>query len=496
VFGTGGQFAADELIRGVQYQYKATGALETPLLGGTIRVNASLTISPSYDNQVDTLVPPPGVERDRTTLDQNSLELGARYNVTLSPALRLESFLLQRVGKQSNSDNFQSDPVTAAITQDDVSAYFHLKQTTSETISRTNVTLQVKPTLAVEFGGEGDYNFLSAHTIYDQNGAPIPLPAANVDVDELRGEASATVTWQAIPSLTVEAGLRLEASHIASTGDVISARTLVYPKPRLALAWSPDAADQIRLRVEREVGQLNFADFTAQTAGLNTGTVHAGNPTLNPQQDWVVEGAFDRRFWRGGDITLTLRHYWLEDVVDRIGVPSPTGTYDAPGNIGRGSKDEASLALSLPLDRLALRHGMLTGVATLRRSSVTDPTIGDIRALSGLHQSDWELHYTQGLPRWKMSLGADLFGPWTQTFYRFDEIDTDKQAIFSTLYMEYVMSASTTLRIEALNAFGTGIEHSRQVYNGPRNTDGLDFTDVHHLRVPHFIRLRVTKTFR
>jgi len=52
------------------------------------------------------------------------------------------------------------------------------------------------------------------------------------------------------------------------------------------------------LRFEREVGQLDFNAFTAQTAGLNTGTVHAGNPTLNPGEDWVAETAWDRHLFR------------------------------------------------------------------------------------------------------------------------------------------------------------------------------------------------------
>ncbi|MDB5483496.1 MAG: TonB-dependent receptor [Caulobacteraceae bacterium] len=496
-FGTGGgRFTASELSRGAQEIYKATGAVETPLFGGSIRVNASVTSSPYAGYQNDTLTPPPGVERDRPTLSQDSVELGARYRAALSPTLSLESFVLQRLGRQTTIDTFLSDPQTAARTRDDVSAYFSLKKKTGESIARTNFTLEVKPTLAVQFGGEGDYNFLSSHTLYFQNGAPSPLPAANVDVNELRGEVFATTTWQALPTFTVEAGLRMEASHISSSGDVVSARSLYYPKPRLALAWSPDTADQVRLSVEREVGQLNFDDFTAQAAGLNTGTVHAGNPTLNPGQHWVLEATWDRRFWRGGDITLTLRRFWLEDVVDRIGVASPSGTYDAPGNIGAGARDEAYLTVALPLDRLAIPHGMLTGTATVRKSRVTDPTTGQVRELSGLHQSDWEIHYTQGVPAWRASFGADVYGPSTQTFYRFDEIDTDKQSMVVSMFADYTPRMDITFKIEALNVAGQGIEHSRQAYNGPRNSTGLDFTDVHHIRAGHFIRLRFVKTFR
>lgn len=161
-----------------------------------------------------------------------------------------------------NTDDFQSDPETAERTGDDVSANFDLKQTFGETIAKTNVTIQASRTLSVEVGGEGDFNWLKTNTIYFENGVLTPLPAADIYADEPRGEIFVTATWQAFANLSVEAGLRTEVSRIASSGEVVSGRSLVYPKPRLALAYSPDGSDQLRPRIEREVGQLDFNDVT------------------------------------------------------------------------------------------------------------------------------------------------------------------------------------------------------------------------------------------
>jgi hypothetical protein len=495
--GTGAEmFQAHELSRGAEETYKATGAAETPALGGKLHLNASITIEPYQLHQDDTLVPAPGAEDDRSGVGQDSAEFGVRYERDLRPGVKLESFLLQRLGRQTNTDDFLSNPQTASLTGDDVSASFRLRKTTSETIARTNVTVPANRTLSIQVSGEGDYNTLQSNTRYVENGALTPLPAADVDVDELRGELLVNATWQAVPSLTAESGLRAEASRISSSGDITSGRSLFFPKPRLALTFSPRASDQFRIRVEREVGQLDFNDFTAQTAGLNTGTVHAGNPTLDPGEDWVAEGAWDRRFWRTADLTFTVRRYWLSNVVDRVGVASPSGVYDSPGNIGAGTKDEASVALSLPLDPLGVAHGLLTGEATLRESRVTDPTVHRVRSISGLHRSDWTLHFTQGMPRWRASWGCDLYGPWTQSYYRFDEIDADKLKMYVGLFADYKPRGDLTFRIEAINAFGQGIEHSRVVFDGPRNAAGVDFTDVHQLRVGHFLRLKLTKSFQ
>jgi hypothetical protein len=488
--------SAREYSNGAADEYKLTGAMETPVQGGKLRINASVAADPYAGRQSETLIPAPGVENDRYGFEQDSAEVGLRYERGLGGGLTSESFLVQRLGRQSSTDNFLGDAETAARTGDDVSADFDLRKTTAETIARSKLTLQASRALSLDLGGEGDFNWLTSHTLYSENGVPTALPAADVHVEEMRGEAFAKAVWQALPSLNAEGALRLEASHIDSSGDVVSARTLTYLKPRLALAWSPDAGDQLRLRLEREVGQLDFDDFTAQVAGLNTGTVHAGNPTLDPDQDWVAEGAWERRFWRGADATVTLRHYWLEDVVDRVGVASPSGTYDAPGNIGSGTRDEAVFALTLPTDRLGLARGLITGEATLRQSRVIDPTTGAPRPISGLHQSDWAAHFTQGLPRWKASWGADVLGPWVQTFYRFDEIDTDKLKPYVILFAEYKPRADLTFKIEALNPVGQGSEHSRQVFDGPRGQFGADFTDVHQLRTSHYLRARVVKSFQ
>ncbi|HEY2179038.1 MAG TPA: TonB-dependent receptor, partial [Caulobacteraceae bacterium] len=424
-------------------------------------------------------------------------ELGVRYERPLGARASVETYLLQQLGRHTTTDDFISDPLTAAITGDDVSDQFTLHKKTSESIARTVVKYAAAKSLSLEAGVEGDYNWLRGVTTFVENGAAVALPAANVTVDELRGEAFVTAVWRARPNVTVEAGLRGEASHIASSGQVVSARSLYFAKPRILVGWSPDGADQLRLRIEREIGQLNFDDFTAQTAGINTGTVHAGNPTLDPEQDWVLEAAWDHRFWGGGDVTATLRHYKYSQIEDRIGERDPVSgvVFDAPGDIGAGTKDEAAFTLTLPTDKLMLAHGQLTGQAVFRRSRVIDPTTGMPRAISGLHGSDWEAHYSQGIPALKATWGFDVLGQWGRTFYRFNEIDTTKLKTYLSLFAEYKPRADLTFKIELLNATARGVEAYRQVYTGPRDTDGLAFVDLRDLDVGRFVRLSMVKSF-
>ena len=199
-----------------------------------------------------------------------------------------------------------------------------------ESIGRAAATWRASRRLTVEVGAEGAFNFLTGHSSLRVNGAGAALPSGQVDVSELRGEAFVKASWTLTRTLIAEAAFKLEASHIASNGSVVLGNTFVFPKPRLSLTWTPTTADQFRFRVEQQVGQLDFADFTA-SASFTTGLILQGNPNLSPQQALVFEGAYERRFLGDGAVTLTLRHSELTDVIDRAPIFAATGVFDAPG---------------------------------------------------------------------------------------------------------------------------------------------------------------------
>ena len=347
--------------------------------------------------------------------------------------------------------------------------------------------------LTIEYGAEGAYNLLHSHTRYAVDGVAQTIPAADVDVGELRGEAFAKASWKATRTLNVELGLRLEASHITSAGDVTLAKTLVYLKPRLALSWSPTPLDQFRLRVEEEVGQLNFSDFTAASS-FSTGQVLAGNPNLVPQQAWVVEGAWERRFLGDGAAVLTLRHSELTDVVDRAPVFSPSGPFDAPANIGGGSKDEAILTVTLPLDGLRIPGGVLKTDTTWRRSQVTDPTTGERRPISGLRPLEGKLAFTQDLPRWRLTWGGSVNLGWRQSYFYFDQVETDILTPIGGLFAEVKPIPGWSVRAQ-LDDIGIGYDRRLAVYAGVRTPGPAATLETRDLSLGPLASIRVRRSW-
>jgi hypothetical protein len=465
-----------------------TAAYETPLWGGKFRVNVLGTWDGYHQHTDDTLIVPPGEEKLRYHQNKTRGEVGLHFEKKLSPKLSLEALGIQKIQSQEFPSHFYT---TAG--EDD---RFNESDISGESILRGVLRYRASDKLSAETSLEGAYNIQTSDSTFASGGVNVPLPAAHVTVSEKRGEAAALTTWSPSKKITLEAGARFEISQIASRGDVVLSKVLFYPKPRVVLTWSLDDNDQVRFRVEREVGQLNFADFAAASAlGAGDSVARAGNPNLNPQSDWAYEAAFEKHI-QGAVLVFTYRRLQISNVVDRIPIAAPDGTlFDAPGNIGDATENDFLTNITLPLDRIGLKGAQFKASGTLRHSRVIDPTTGLLRTISGQHRFDYELHFTQDLPKLKSDWGIDVFNRWTETYFRFNEIDVYKLKTMVGAFFEYRPTRDISIRGEFYNLGARGAERTLIVYAGPRNSSPLSYVDDRKEGFDPYVRLRVRKNF-
>ncbi len=471
------------------WQNIVAGSYEMPLAGGQFRVNGRYFTNDYRLRETDDFEIPQGQQnRDRFEDREDDTEVGARYSRAFGVRTNVEIVGLRTTKDETVSDDFSQNPGPRDV--------FVLDRYSTETIGRAVLKFRQTDKVSWEAGGEAADNTLDSKTHLAENGAPIALNAANVEVEEKRWEGFVKSTWQLTKTLSVETAVRQESSTITSQGDVKLSKSLTYTKPRAAVTWAPSDAWQVRVRVEREVGQLNFDDFVAKSS-FNTSTVTSGNPNLNPQQDWVAEAAVEHRFWRAGAITLTARHYKITDAVDRAPIFLPDGSFtDAPGNIGNATKDEIEAELTLPLDKLGLAGAQLKGNVTKRWSEVTDPTTHQKREFSNLRPLEWEAHFAQPLPRWHANWGFDFFdNMWRQTFYRADVIETQKLKIYVTPFIEWKPRPDLQIHFEVENLGARGLRDTRKVYTGPRNIAPVAFIDDRDDQFGQIFYLRIRKYF-
>ncbi len=444
---------ADGMVHSARANYKG------PLFGGTFSANGLVSTDEFKDE--GRFYSATTDERFISRSANDRGEIGLNYTRNLTSSLELESLFLSKIafgGADSSGDTGGSLGLV------------EIEAEAGETIGRGVLRYRHSPKLQFEGGGEAAYNYRDQSVALTVNGTPVPLPSSDVHIEELRYEGFVQGTWRPTTQLSFEAGVRIEQSEITQSGDNAKERSFNYPKPRFVATWSPTQEDQLRFRVEREVGQLNFQDFASEV-DLNSGVNSTGNADLRPDKTWAYEVAYEKRFWGNGAAVLTLRHEEITDVVDILpffvtvpGQPAPV-LVSGPGNIGSGANDVVQASLTLPIERLGVKGGEFKLDARLQESEVTDPTTLETRSISGQRPDDVKLSYRQDLPAQNLTVGVNWYAGWTERRYRPTEVQVMDLRTFWGSFIEWKPNPSFTLRAELNNLDPYKFTIERLVYD-------------------------------
>lgn len=490
-------FIAHLDAKGTDLQGVGTAAFETPLAGGRLRINGRLSKDKLDEPETDYVTSPADdVIHYGFFQRRRDSELGGHYGRAFGPSTNIEIVALRTTHRQTvDSSTLDQNP---EVTGGDASNEFFNDRYSTEEILRGVIKRRFGEKLSFEFGSEEADNKLNSRTIFIENEVFQSIPAANVQVEEKRNETFLKAAWRPLATLNVDAALRYESSDISSRGDVVLEKSLQFAKPRLAVAWQAMPTTQFRLRIEKVVGQLNFDDFVASSSLTNAVGVTAGNPNLNPEQDWVYEAAVEQTLWSGSSITLTARHFNITDAQDRGPVFAADGSvFDQPANIGNGAKEEFAAEATLRFDQFGFKGLMLKGDVTRRYSEVTDPTTHEKREISKLHPVDWNLYLSQDLPAHNLSLGVDMYGGWRQTAYRFNFIETVKIKTYVKPWMEWKPRPDLSVRIEIplANHPQVRLRDELKIFPGPRSLGGAPDVQERTFTFPRSWYVRIRKDF-
>lgn len=458
---------------------EASLAWRQPLAGGRLTLTGAAR---GEQGRTDTTV---DAERITEREDYAEAEVGGRFERKWG-GTNVDLLASQRSGRleglESSRDGADSE-------------LFQEATDTGETIIRLDLAHALTDRLEINGSLEGAFNWLESEARLEENGAAVPLPGSSVRIEERRGELGVGAVWKPRDGLSLEAGLRIETSAIAQTGDSPLEREFLYAKPRLAAAWDVTSSTQLRFSLSREVGQLDFADFVA-SASLDSGVVTAGNAQLAPDQSWRLTGAVEQRLWKGGVVTLTWTHDEIDDVIDRVLIVTPTDTFDAPGNIGTGWRDTWTVEASSPQDALGIPGGRLKTSLLWRRSEVTDPVTGQARPISEEKPFEGSVEFTQDIPSWRARWGITVehIGE-RKTKYRFDQIVRESEAVGWTVFAERRLGKHWRLRAEATDLFGRDFQEVRSKYDGPRSTGALEEIERRDRVSPGYAVISLRRTF-
>ena len=334
---------------------------------------------------------------------------------------------------------------------------FILLEDAFETVFRSTLSKGGDGRFKPEIGGEIAYNRLdsglSLETRDGDDVSVIDLPAANVLVEELRGEAFANLIWRAAKRLSVETGLAVEVSEITVSGDASNTQSFVFVKPFATLIYDARPGLQLRLGARRTVGQLDFSEFAA-SASAEDDRLLAGNPALGPDQTTRASFTVDLRSETRGALNVEVFHEWRDEVIEQILLPS--GAFGA-ANAGDGRIWGVTANAALMLSPI-IPGGLIEVEADIRDSTFPDPLTGRNRAISDVESPTLLVEFRQDLTERKLAWGFSYRAVQESRFFFGDEEsftrDGDQWRVFiETTRIKGVRTNLTFRNIGARNFF-------------------------------------------
>ncbi len=450
------------------------GNFAMPLAGGRLGANAQVDqgrfSSTAGFNFFDAAGAPDFALASLTEEQFGGYEIGLNYDRDFGPwSLALIGLLNRRTYENDENGRFEDSlgnldsTYTQAIAQD-----------SGETILRGSLSRALGARHRIEFGGEGAFNSLDQSLSFVEDTgagpAPVTIPNSNVLIEEERAEFFGSHSWRPADAWSIETRLAWETSTLTFTGDTDQSVELSFWKPSVQIVRSLAGANQLRFRVYRDVGQLDFGDFTSAAAVADS-LISGGNPDLVPQTDWRAELGADLRFG-GAALGLTLTHHQFSDVADLVLItvpdpPNPDILFDAPGNIGQGDALSLDVNFSTPVSFIP--GGRLTIEGSLWDTEVTDPVTGDSRIISFRPESRIEATFRQDLRELRLAWGVSIFKEGEVQAYRFNEIDTTEEGPWGELFIETTaLPNNMKLRLTADNFFNGTIHRDRRFFSPNR----------------------------
>ena len=193
---------------------------------------------------------------------------------------------------------------------------------------------------------------------------------------------------------------------------------------------------------------------------------------------------------------VTLLHEDITDVNDLVPIYAPSGAFDAPGNIGNGTSDKIDVELTLPLDKIGIKGGLLKASTSFLHSEVHDPTTGALRGISRDRPQNITLNFTQDIDSLKSTWGVFYYHGWDEYRYRLALVQHYRVIPpYMEVFWEYKPTPDWSLHFEIDNAVPFVFDRKQYIYAGPRNISPLVTYEHRQIQSQPRLYISIRKTF-
>ncbi len=483
------------------------GAIKTRIRGAKLNLNGQVRWDDKFDIRYADYSNAAGERTGKELLRRDgpigdlSYELGGDIEFSAFPKTNTKIVALYRTGDESSFSSIE----TARISQP-VSLFETRSQNTpTEAVLRLQNDLGGLGRHAVQFGAEMAYNRLDARFIVTNSvaGAVTNFPASNVLVQETRFEPFFSDVWTLGPAWKIEAGAIVELSKLTLSGDSTAERSFNFIKPRAIATWTISPQTTLELRAERQVAQLNFNEFATSVDVTVGNQVDAGNADLVPEKTTTLSALIRYKFSDRGSVQFSGDYQLVSDTQDLVPITvrdaggNITAQFDGTGNIGKSTKWNGELEVTLPLDWLTKPIGFagieVRYVGHYHGSRVTDPVTGLNRRVS--HRPLWhqDLDIRHDIAGLGIVYGASFRVQDANYDYFFNEKRRQQEGTRATIFMEYSKFKLGTIRFQVTDM--AGFRRDRFIYVGTRASGTLEQIVNRERRLDPLLQLSLSGKF-
>lgn len=475
----------------------------------TVNLNAAVNgyiFTNSERSQHTSVVPIPGKSDDNQTLfsggeDEWNAEIDGDYEFPAGPEAlggKLKLIGYYRFEHSPTVSRFDTFSDTGPNTGHISGSRFFRKADEAEAIARAEYSWSKNKGRDWQLSVEGTFNYLDITSDFlALNPAAgsffeIPLPGSTSRVEELRSEATLTHSRTLSPKWDLQVSGGVEYSEISQSGATGQVRDFVRPKGFISTTYKPTDDLNIRTRVEREVGQLNFFDFTS-SVNFEDGLHSAGNSNLVPEQSWLGSLEFDKDFGSGNTFKAKFYGALISDLVDRIPVGA---TGDAVGNIDSAARYGVDFNATVKGEKWGIKGTQLDLVLELRKSSVDDPLTQIARRLNRDKKTSWRAAFRHDIPNTNWAYGTDINHTSNAASFRLTAIsrETNNKPSMEA-YIEHKDLFGLKIRVTALNLLDQHDDLIRQLFTTRRDVGTLDIVEIRNRQFGTGLRFNVSGTF-
>ena len=366
----------------------------------------------------------------------------------------------------------------------------------NERIIRLSFNKLIGKNSSLEYGLESAYNKLNSIfnlKFFDSNSIDTNACLINTSglVEEDRYEGFLSYNLPLSKKIRLELALNYEWSEISQSGDINLSRKFKYWKPRIDLKWDYKKNRQLRINVERNVGQINFDDFISSYDQFEE-SIRAGNPDLRPETEWKLKVEHE---WRlpndGGVITLKGSAREIDGPVDRL----PIDGYAGIGNLGSGERTKATIDGSIRINKI-LEGGVFRFKSYLQSTKVTDPVSNIERDFTWYKRWETMIGLRQDIPGGKYSWAMtyryqsqfNIYDPYL--WGRFAEDPTLGFGFTAKLNPKLNLNFMVKKMLDTNYGFGR-----KRIYAGFRSNEDLLIQENFDVNEHNFFKIQLEGTF-